>query len=51
MSQYVLIQKLQEIKEDINMKTEYEDPRDIKGLDLSKHLKKKEKVKKKMLDL
>ena len=46
MKQYVLIKKLQEVKEDINMKTEYEDPRDIKGLDLSKHLKKKKKSRK-----
>ena len=38
MKQLVQNQKLQEVKEDINMDIEYEDPRDIKGLDLSKHL-------------
>ena len=46
MKQLVQIQKLQEVKEDINMKNEYEDPRGIKGLDLSKHLKRKKKSRK-----
>ena len=46
MKQLVQNQKLQEVKEDINMDIEYEDPRDIKGLDLSKHLKRKKKSRK-----
>ena len=41
MKQLVQIQKLKEVKEDIIMKIEYEDPRGIKGLGLSKHLKRK----------
>ena len=40
------IQKLQEGKEDKSLKIENEDPRDIKGLDLSKHLKRKKKSRK-----
>ena len=46
MKQLVQNQKLQEVKEDINMDIEYEDPRDIKGLNLSKHLKIKKKPRK-----
>ena len=41
MKQLDQIQKLQEGKEDKSLKTENEDPRDIKGLDLSKYLKRK----------
>ena len=46
MRQLVQNQKLQVVKEDINIDIEYEDPRDIKGLDLSKHLKRKKKSRK-----
>ena len=46
MKQLVQNQKLQEVKEDINIDIGYEDPRDIKGLDLSKHLKRKKKSRK-----
>ena len=49
MKQLVQIQKLQKVKEDINMDTEYEDPRGIKGLDPSKYLKRKKKSKKRCL--
>lgn len=46
MKQLDQIQKLQEVKEDKNLKIENEDPRDIKGLDLTKHLKRKKKSRK-----
>ena len=46
MKQLVQNQKLQEVKEDINIDIEYEDPRGIKGLDLSKYLKRKKKSRK-----
>ena len=46
MMQLVQIQKLQEVKEDIIMKNEYKHPTSIKQLDLSKHLKRKKKSRK-----
>ena len=46
MKQLDQIQKLQEGKEDKNLKIENEDPRDIKGLDQTKHLKRKKKSRK-----
>ena len=46
MKQLDQIQKHQEGKEDKSLKIENEDPRDIKGLDLTKHLKRKKKSRK-----